>query len=371
MQNPKKVIKPKVYLKKFTDWKSQETVNDALLCIWQSIENEILFQSVDKTLNSFIAPNGFLAIKLTFGEEGNTGYIKSEWLKGLIGLLKQKTENLFIIETNTLYREKRSNAIGHLHVANSHGYSIEKLGIPIIISDGLSGRDYENIPIYAEHFEKVKIAKGVCESDALICISHATGHIQAGFSGSLKNIGMGCASRQGKLLQHSGTLPEITVEKCAGCGSCLDVCPANAIGLKKKKAILVKEKCIGCGECTVACRTGAIEIKYDENVVKFQQKMVEYALGVKKALDSKIAFINFLWHITKNCDCMAKDEPPISEDIGIMGGIDPVSVDKASLDIIGMDKFKEIFPEIDPMAQIYHAEKIKLGSSQYELVEVE
>ncbi len=147
-------------------------------------------------------------------------------------------------------------------------------------------------------------------------------------------------------------------------------CPANAIGIRKKKAILVKERCIGCGECTVVCDIDAIAIKYDENAVNLQEKMVEYALGVKEAVNNKINCINFLYSITKNCDCMSKNEAPIVPDIGIIGGSDPVSVDKATLDIIGLDTFKNIFPEIDPMIQINHGEKIKLGSKQYELIEV-
>jgi hypothetical protein len=350
----------KVYLKRLPDWSDERKINEAVLCAWQRLE--AMFDFADK--------NAFTAIKLTFGEEGADGYIRPGWLADFLGLLKQKTENLFFAETNTLYREKRSNSVGHLRVASSHGYSLDKTGIPVIIADGLTGRDGQNIPIRGDHFENVKIARGICETDNLICISHVTGHMQSGFAGALKNLGMGCASRQGKLLQHSGTLPEITVERCAGCGACMSVCPANAICIKKKKAFLVKERCIGCGECTVACRTGAIAIKYDENAVKFQEKMVEYCLGVKKALDSRIAYINFLEHVTRNCDCMSKNENPIAPDIGIICGTDPVAVDKASMDAIGIDKFKEIFPEIDPLAQIKHAEKIKLGTSQYELTEI-
>jgi len=317
----------------------------------------------------FLTEGSFVAIKLTFGEEGASGYIKSAWLSGLIKHLREKTENVFIAETNTLYREKRSNAVGHLQVASRHGYGLEKTGIPVIIADGLLGIDGQNISIRGHHFENVKIAKGICESDCLICISHVTGHIQSGFAGALKNLGMGCASRQGKLLQHSGTLPEITIEKCAGCGACMRVCPANAIGIKKKKAILVKERCIGCGECTVVCRTGAIDIKYDENAVKFQEKMVEYALGVRKALNSRIVCLNFIERVTKNCDCMSKDETPIAPDVGIALSADPVAIDRASMDLIGLERFKEAFPEIDLLAQIKHAEKIKLGSAQYELTE--
>jgi len=355
-----KITPSKVYLKRLQDWSDDQKISETVLSMWQHIEPML----------DFISKDSFTAIKLTFGEEGTSGYIKPAWLTGFLNSLSQKTENAFIVETNTLYREKRSNAVGHLRVAESHGYSLGKTGIPVIIADGLRGRDGQNISIRGDHFENVKIARGICESDNMICISHITGHMQSGFAGAIKNLGMGCASRQGKLLQHSGTLPEITVEKCIGCGACMSVCPANAIGIKKKKAMLVKERCIGCGECTVACRTGAIDIKYDENVVKFQEKMVEYALGVKKALNSRIVYLNFLENATKNCDCMSKNETPFAPDIGIICSMDPVAADKASMDLVGIDNFKELFPEIDPLTQIRHAEKVKLGTSQYEISEI-
>lgn len=358
MQNPS-TQKNKVYLKRIDDWTSKEKISEGLSSLWQQMD-----------MSEFIQKDEFVAIKLTFGEEGTSGYIKSEWISRFIENLKQKTENLYILETNTLYREKRSNAVGHLHVANLHGYDIKTLGIPIIIGDGLQGRNSQDVAIRGEHLETVKLAKAVCESNAIISLSHITGHCQTGLAGSLKNLGMGCASRAGKLQQHSRTLPEINIEKCVGCGECMEVCPVNAIGLKKKKAILVKERCVGCGECTVVCQAGAIEIKYDENTIKLQEKMVEYTLGVTTAVGSKIVCINFLYNVTKNCDCMSRDETPIVPDVGIIGGFDPVAVDKASLDILGVATFKNIFPEIDPMIQILHGEKIKLGLSQYELIEV-
>lgn len=351
--------KNKVYFKRIVDWTDKEGISNRLLSLWQAMCGA-----------DFIKKGDFTALKLTFGEEGTSGYIKPEWLSSFIKELTQRTENLFILETNTLYREKRANAVGHLRVAHMHGYDINTLGIPIIIGDGLHGRDSQSVPVKGEHFESVKLAKALCDSNALISLSHVTGHCQTALAGALKNLGMGCAARAGKLLQHSKTLPEITVEECDGCGECMRICPANAIGIKKKKAILVKERCIGCGECTIVCRREAIAIKYDENAVKLQEKMVEYALGVKNALSSKIACINFLYSITKNCDCMSKNEPSLVADIGIMGGFDPVSVDKASLDMVGLEIFNKTHPEIDPMVQIRHAEKINLGSAEYELIEV-
>jgi len=149
LQKPK-TEKTKVYLKRINDWSAKDEVGRALLSVWQQIETPGLVNKGD-----------FLAIKLTFGEEGTSGYIKPDWLLDLIRYLKeQKTENLFVAETNTLYREKRSNAVGHLNVAHKHGFSLQSLGIPIIIGDGLLGRDTKNVPIQGDHFETLSWRKG-------------------------------------------------------------------------------------------------------------------------------------------------------------------------------------------------------------------
>jgi uncharacterized Fe-S center protein len=187
---------------------------------------------------------------------------------------------------------------------------------------------------------------------------------------------MGCASRAGKLEQHSNVLPEVSTAKCTGCGECIKWCPACAIEMKSGRAGITHSKCVGCGECTVTCKAGAIAIRWSETVKALQEKMAEYALGVAKALTPQRMYcLNFLTHITKDCDCMAKDEPPICADLGIAASDDPVAVDQASVDMLlaanRSDIFKKGYPDIDWSVQLKYAESIGLGSTKYELENLE
>jgi len=314
----------------------------------------------------------YIGIKLHFGEKENTGFIKPPIVKEVAKAALTHSKETALIETNTIYIGERSNTISHLRIAREHGFTFDEIGVPIIITDGVAGRDFVDIEINKEYVKKAKIASGVADFDCLIGLAHVTGHCQAGLGGALKNIGMGCASRAGKLEQHSSVLPGVTAETCIGCGHCLKWCPAGAIKMDAMKAVINPEECIGCGECTVACRAGAIGIKWDESVENLQKKMAEYAYAA--LLGKKKAFINFLIKITKDCDCMAKDDPRIVDDIGILASSDPVAIDAATIDLLlkagGCDRLKEGYPEIDPKIQLEHASKIGLGNMKYELVAI-
>ena len=323
-----------------------------------------ILQGIDK--------DDFVGIKLHFGEKDNTGYIKPPLAKEVASACKKFSKNVALIETNTIYIGSRSDSISHLELAYSHGFGYENVGVPIIIADGPTGRDFVNIQIDKKHVKEAKIASGIADFGCIIGLAHVTGHMQTGLGAAIKNIGMGCASRVGKLKQHSNVLPEVTKEKCTGCGLCIKWCPANAITLNNKKALISAKTCIGCGECTVACRTSAIEIKWDETVRNLQEKMVEYAYAA--LLGKKYGFMNFLMKITKDCDCMAKDDPSIVPDIGILASRDPVAIDKATIDLLikeaGCDRLKNGYPDIDWNIQLDYAAKIGLGNLDYELTEI-
>ena len=323
-------------------------------------------------LGKLFNKNDFLALKIHFGEAGNAGFINPFWLRPLVGYIKESVPHLFFTDSNTLYQGERANAIDHLKIAFGHKFSLQNLGAPVIISDGLFGRNFREVAISGKYFKKVKIASSIVEADSILGLAHLTGHCQTGLAGAIKNLAMGCASRQGKLEQHSEIFPEVDIKKCLGCQECISWCPVKAIECVEGKAKIKKELCIGCGECTVVCRTEAIKIFWDDNLKRLQEKMAEYFSGVVKG--KKVAFINFLTFFTKDCDCMSKDKVPLIEDIGIIASDDPVAIDKASADLLNQKKkgdiFKEIFPEIDWSIQLNYASQLGLGSLDYELIEV-
>ncbi|MFH1478753.1 MAG: DUF362 domain-containing protein [Candidatus Omnitrophota bacterium] len=336
MENPTK--KSKVYFKRFEENITEENIKEGLLSLWHRSKETLKLQ------------NKLTALKLSLEYDK---YIRPDWIKPIIDDIKKDIVPLFIVQNNLLTEDNKSNAIELLMLLDSYGYNTERLGIPVIIGDGLIGQDSQALQVRGDHLDSAKIAKTITESEAIILINTLTTYKGKYFSGAIKGLGMDTASLSGKLIQLSRSLPEVDIEKCVACGTCIKVCPANAIGLKKKKAILVKERCIACAECAVSCKVSAIKIMYDENPVKFQEKMVEYALGVKSYFKSRALFINIL-----------------PDNLGLVAGNDPVSVDKASIDIIQNNPAKGSFNDIDLKTQFEHAEKIKLGSTQYEIEEL-
>jgi len=324
--------------------------------------------------DSCINRNDFSAIKIHFGEDKLNTFIPPDMVKPIIESLKRCEARPFLTDTCVLYKAMRDNAVGHLLVAYKHGYSIDNLGIPVIIGDGLLGNQDDEIEIRGEIFNTVELSSIVFETNSMIVISHVTGHMGTGMGAAIKNIGMGLASRKGKLRQHSGMNPTIKQKKCTGCGVCIGWCPVDAISLKDQKAFIDPKKCIGCGECLAVCNFNAVGFRWHFEGVELQKRMAEHALGVVKVNSGKIGFINFLINITKDCDCMTFTQEPIVEDIGFLASKDPVAVDNATLDLISKRAGKNIgelsYPEIDEKAQIRHGEKIGLGSSDYRLIEI-
>jgi hypothetical protein len=321
-----------------------------------------------------LEPADFAALKIHFGERGNEGYIRPLWLRDTVAAVRTKTPRVFLSDSNTLYVGARSNSVEHIKLAWSHGFRPDVLDIPVIIADGLIGHDAGKSPGNHGRVASGKIAGAFLSSDALLVLTHVTGHVQTGIGGSIKNMGMGCASRAGKLDQHSVAHPRVQAKSCRDCGSCFDHCPSGAIRRTAGHAAIDDAACLGCGECLVVCKHGAIKPRWDEDVRRIQEKVAEYALLVKNHFRSKVVFVNFLLRITKDCDCMAKAEPPIVEDIGILASIDPVAVDQASADLVlergGRDPFRKGY-DIDWSFQMRHGRMIGLGTTEYQRIELE
>jgi len=322
----------------------------------------------------FILKGDKVAVKMHFGEEGNTGYVRPEYVRLACADIRARQAECFLSDTNTLYRGRRMNSRDYLELAYEHGFIPDACAAEVIIPDDSRKENVAEIALNRKFVQTAKVVKLFLQADALVGIAHFKGHMMTGFGGALKNIGMGCASREGKLAQHSGIAPYVILEKCIACKECGQACPAEAIFIKNKLAYIDPARCIGCASCIAACRQNAIEIKWEAGGSRIQEKMTEYALAVLKDKLPKSAFINFAVKITKECDCLAKDDPRIVPDVGILASRDPVSVDQASLDLVnqaaGKDIFKEAHPLRNGLKQLEHASKLGLGSREYEVVQL-
>ncbi|NLP45297.1 MAG: DUF362 domain-containing protein [Peptococcaceae bacterium] len=296
-------------------------------------------------------------LKVHFGEKGNKTFIPAECYSEIINYLKEQGVSPFYIETNVLYRGSRTTSDLHIETARSHGFT----QIPIIIADGDIGTDYHEIEINKDHISKCKIGKGYGKFKQFIVLSHFKGHIEAGFGGALKQLGMGFAARSGKLEQHSGISPVVRTKKCISCGICMEKCNYNAIQISDS-AVIDDGKCIGCAGCIAVCPEGAIVNTWGGE--HFLEKLAEYAYGAAK--DKDIIYITFVHNITKDCDCSGVPMKPITSNIGILASKDPVALDTACLDLVQKNSGQKLFEK--GRLTLRHAEKIGLGTMEYQLI---
>ena len=333
---------------------------------------------------SLINPKDLVAVKVHFGERGNTAFVRPQYLRRIVDKIKQAGGKPFLTDANTLYVGSRANAVEHIETAIENGFAYATVGAPVIIADGLTGRDYVSVPVDLKHFHAAKVAAAAYHADVLIAVSHFKGHETTGFGGVLKNLGMGLASRASKQVIHSDVLPEVDGEKCVACGRCTEWCPAEAITVEEV-AVIDPEKCLGCAECTITCNQDAIAVNWKGEPDVIQEKIVEYACAVLKNKKGKAGFITFVVDVTPQCDCTNYNDIPVVPDVGILASRDPVALDQACVDLVnvqpstpgsrldlpaGADKFRGLYPKIDWEVQLDYAEKIGLGTRKYRLIEI-
>jgi uncharacterized Fe-S center protein len=315
-----------------------------------------------------------VAIKVHVGEKKNTTHVQPELAAEAVKIAQAVGAQSFITDTATLYKGERENAIKHTIHAYRHGFHFRRTGAPFIAVDGLSGTDEKEVAVNGELHNSVKVAGQILLADAMVVISHATGHMGSGIGAAIKNVGMGLSSRSGKMRQHSAITPEVMADKCENCGKCRKWCPTDAISEREGISYIAQENCIGCGECIAVCRYGAVKYDWAVESPTLQRSMAEHAAGVVRHFGPKAVYLNVLVDMTRDCDCLSKRQKKEVPDIGVLGSTDIVAVDQATLDLTarahGANLGKRFHPALDPAIQIEHAEKMGLGSRKYRLEEI-
>ena len=346
--------------------KAEDNEKDESLC--GKLENLVRTEN----LLGFVADRDYLAIKTHFGESSDLGFIRPVYIKMLGEVIKEAGALPYLTETSTLYKGNRDNAIKHISHAHAQGFDFAATGMPIIMADGLFGDEECDVSIDGKLYRSVHIAALFAKCNALVVLSHFTGHLGAGFGATLKNLGMGCASRKGKMEQHSTTKPKIKKKACTGCGVCAEWCPEDAISFVEEKAVINREKCIGCGECLAMCRFDAVKYNWGATYENLQKKVVEHAMGVNALHREKSLYINIVTRVSKDCDCMPGSYEKIVPDVGVLISRDPVAVDAASLDLVekaGGKAFGQLAHDVPTRVQLDYARELGFGSPDYELIE--
>lgn len=286
---------------------TKEITPESLIKIYEALDVEL---------------TGKVAVKVSTGERGAKGYLKADLISPLV-----KKLNGTIVECNTAYGGARNFADEHLAVAKEHGFDFA----PIDIMD----KDGElKIPVKnGKHLQYDLVGKNLATYDALLNLAHGKGHAMGGFGANLKNQSIGIASRNGKAYIHS-------------CGQTED---------------------------PDACWHAKYEqVEFIESMAEAAKAVADYCADHGK----KIIYITVMNAISEDCDCDAHQGDPVMGDLGIVGSTDPVANDQAFLDLIwdskdpGKDKLIERITSREGEKITAYAEKLGLGSTKYELIEV-
>lgn len=267
-----------------------------------------------KTLG--IELKGNVAVKVHSGEKGNQNFLHPEYFKDLIDYV-----NGTVVECNTAYDGERNNTQKHQKLLEEHGWT-KYFKVDLLDANG---PDKELSIPNGKIIKKNYLGKNIDNYDSMLVLSHFKGHPMGGYGGALKQLSIGCASSYGKAYIHGAGDPE-----------------------KLWTA--------------------------DHDL--FLASMADAASSVVKLFENNIAYINVMCNMSVDCDCCAKAEDPCMKDIGILASTDPVALDQACIDLVynssdsGRDHLIERIESRNGTYTIDCAEKLKIGSKEYELVEI-
>ncbi|UCE39532.1 MAG: DUF362 domain-containing protein [Thermoplasmata archaeon] len=335
-------------------------------------------------LSRHITKDDYVAIKTHFGSEGGHRIVRPIFLRKVVEAVSSVGGRPFVTDT------VRLEGLEYLETANMEGINYLSVGCPVVLADGISGKNYQKMKA-GQLLGEVKIASEIFDADAMVVVTHCKGHIQAGYGGAIKNLAMGAVpgnTRSGK--SERGRIHSIDTqlswdeEKCELCGDCVEVCDHDAMTMGDKIEI-DHFMCHKCRRCVEVCEQEALHLPIVQD--EFQLAMAEAA---KAALDTfkpnKVIYINFIMEVMPHCDCHPHSDVPVINDQGIIICDDIVAIDQASLDIIENagrlpdSKAENLNPKEgllfgltgrDPYVHVDHAAKLGMGKKDYQIVDID
>lgn len=350
---------------------------------------ETLLRTIN--LSEYFEPKEWVAIKTHFGSEGAHRIVRPLFLRKVVNAVKAVKAKPFVTDT------VRIKGLDYLEVANENGINHLSVGAPVILADGLYGND--NIMVKAgEILGEIAVASVIHDVPSMVVCTHVKGHIQAGYAGAIKNLAMGgvsgahrhCGWKCGRGAMHTIGEGKLVWDeaKCALCLQCQEICPLEGITFKDDKFDYNDDLCWRCGRCTRVCPEDAIALPGGDDET-FMRSLSEAAKAVLSTFKpGKVIYINFLTEIQPECDCMPAAEVPVIQDIGILLSDDLAAIEKASVDLLlkqkplpaslaedekiadGSDILLQLHKK-PYMIQIQEAERLGLGSTEYEIVGVD
>jgi uncharacterized Fe-S center protein len=351
-----------------------------------------------------LKPGEIVAVKTHMGEAYNVGYLRPIIVRTLVDALKERGCRPFVTDTTTMpYHPwiSRTLAMDYLETANNNGFTQSSVGCPIIIADGWLGTDDVVVDLKGRgtYLKKQFVSRAIADADALLSVAHFKGHPAGGFGASLKNIGVGGASKRGKMNLHgalAGDKPVVDAKLCPGrkCEwwqTCEDCCPEGAIKVTDKGLDVDLDACVYCFACANLCvnMAGTNAIKRFDYLPALGRRIADSALATTLTKEpGKAFFINYAIDVTPCCDCYGWTDTPFVNGLGIFASLDPVAVDKACIDMMNQapglinseaedfgvlapgSKKLNVIKDKDIEAQIYGGVENGLGRADYKLKEV-
>ncbi|OYT49219.1 hypothetical protein B6U79_02260 [Candidatus Bathyarchaeota archaeon ex4484_231] len=261
-----------------------------------------------KVLSDIVSPGDSVAVKIHFGERYSQYYIRPIYVRKVVDKIKELGGKPFVCDTlfsgAVVLRDEAGEPLWSrrtfkdgLETAAMNGFTQETMGCPVMFADDPNGTASVQKPFEGRYIKQVYIAPAIAEADVLLSFAHFKCHDCMAIGGALKNVGVGCSSKQGKWWIHHGSKLTVDPSKCTGCGECVSVCPVGAIEMVKEKAHIIPEKCID-------------------------------------HFGGKVAFVNLAMDIVPLCDCDPFQGVPVVPDLGVLASKDPVAVDRACVDLV-------------------------------------